>query len=162
MHRKSFLAFRIRGLEALTEAEGLGWLFRNKIPDILCSQHFGNRQDKHPALYGCSAAPVPGKVWNGKNLSGKKANQIALKFIWKRPQTSESPFLASNFQVKPLFGCFGSSDLWHIAELLPPAQGRGNISTKDFVWQRVPFSKNASLDGSDGFTLSPLRKTYTW
>lgn len=39
MHRKSFLAFRIRGLEILTEAEGLEWLFRNKIPGILCSQH---------------------------------------------------------------------------------------------------------------------------
>lgn len=62
MHRKSFLAFRIRGLEALTEAEDFEWLFRNKIPGILCSQHFGNCQDEHPALFGCSAAPVPGKV----------------------------------------------------------------------------------------------------
>lgn len=62
MHRKSFLAFRIRGLEALTKAEDLEWLFRNKIPGILCSQHFGNCQDEHPALYGCSAATLPGKV----------------------------------------------------------------------------------------------------
>lgn len=37
MHRKSFLAFRIRSLEAFTEAEELEWLFRNKIPGIPCS-----------------------------------------------------------------------------------------------------------------------------
>lgn len=47
MHRKSFLAFRIRGLEALTEAEDLEWLFRIKIPGILCSQHFAKMSIQH-------------------------------------------------------------------------------------------------------------------
>lgn len=72
MHRKSFLAFRIRGLEALTEAEDLEWLFRNKIPGILCSQHFAKMsiQDCLPALLLLFLE----KCEMEKNLSGKKGN----------------------------------------------------------------------------------------
>lgn len=80
MHRKSFLAFRIMGLEALTEAEDLEWCLETRF--LAYSAH-STLEIAKMSIQHCMAALLLlflQKYEMEKNLSGKKGNQTALKF----------------------------------------------------------------------------------
>lgn len=107
IHKKSFLPFRVRGLETFTEAEYIWWMFRYRILGICCSQHFGNCQE-YPALRGYSVASSSWKTgesemrkffWENRSIIKSFSNSREKRHqIW----VTESPLLANSF---PLTHC---------------------------------------------------------